>query len=333
MGPAGQRLESTQLLGGQLDDRLEHDSDLATGDSATERTSQARPSRGLRRGLLRLINLLSRCRSGLLHRFERVRDHIRAGGAGRSPNADADCERFSPHLERLARDALANPIGQLERFTLIGDPRTQDGEHVPVQPPEDVVARQLMRDPLADQVQHVVGALSAVDLSEGGVLVDSKRNREHIPAVASGRQPLRVRNGEGSTREARRRVLQPLPGERAPEVEHHLHGRGQILEDTKIKLIPDPRLAVDRAQRADGMAVLEDERNPGVGDHGQITDRQVVGDQRVLAGVLDHEPALARNGVLAERMAERNLARPRPGRQQARRAREEFPVTVDQRHE
>ena len=83
--------------------------------------------------------------------------------------------------------------------------------------------------------------------------------------------------------------MQRLPGGGVSQIDQRLYGGREITEDAQVALGPVTGHGVDDAQRPDRVAVLEHQWHAGVGDRRQIADREVVGDERILAGVLDDQ--------------------------------------------
>ena len=126
-------------------------------------------------------------------------------------------------------------------------------------------------------------------------------------------------------------IVQALLRDRPPKLELRLHRRRKVLENGDLPLAPAPRPFVDRAHRSDRVAVGEHQRNARVGNHVEVAYREVVGDERVLAGIGDDERLLRVDRVLAEGMAQGRLTRLRELAGQAVLALEELPARVDER--
>ena len=75
------------------------------------------------------------------------------------------------------------------------------------------------------------------------------------------------------------------------------------------------------------------QRHPGVGDHPQVVDGQVVAGPLVLPGVGQDQRAAGGRDVLAHRVGQRGLPGGRPGFGQADLAGEHLPVALHQRHQ
>src|SRR6476619_4277013 len=66
---------------------------------------------------------------------------------------------------------------------------------------------------------------------------------------------------------------------------------GEAAQDEQILLAPVARLVIDRAQRAERVAVAVDQRHARVGDDVELLDRQVAERDRALARVGDDQRA------------------------------------------
>ena len=96
---------------------------------------------------------------------------------------------------------------------------------------------------------------------------------------------------------------------------------------------PGARRRVDHAEHPEHLLLGGDEWDPGVGDHAELADRQVLLEPRVLACV-DHDQRLTRrHPVLAKRMTERRLPARSPRLRKPDRAFEKLAMIVDQRNQ
>ncbi len=88
-----------------------------------------------------------------------------------------------------------------------------------------------------------------------------------------------------------------------------LGGRGgcKVPEGRDVRFAPPPRFVVDGVEGAKDVTVGGGERDAGVGDDAQVRDRQVVADQRVIAGVLDDQRLARGDNVLAEGVGQGRL--------------------------
>jgi hypothetical protein len=74
---------------------------------------------------------------------------------------------------------------------------------------------------------------------------------------------------------------------------------GEIGQKLDFATRPFAWLVVQNAERADGL-VRYDERNSQVRDDVQVADRKVVSEERMIAGVVDHDRRSLPRRILAE---------------------------------
>ena len=151
-----------------------------------------------------------------------------------------------------------------------------------------------------------------------------RRFRAYRESTPGRRVPREHGSGSGKTRgtQADRVVARGTFGAIWPlalivlgSVELNLaeHRPTEVGQDLDLLGRPVPRLMIDGAQGAEHVAGGGDERDPGIGDDPQIADGRVVTEQRVFAGVGDHEGATGLDHVLAEGVREGSLPLGRPG--------------------
>ena len=107
-------------------------------------------------------------------------------------------------------------------------------------------------------------------------------------------------------------------------------GVGQVTQHVEVGLCPDTRLVVDRAEAAEDLVVGRRQRDAGVGDHAEIADREVVTDERMLAGVRDDERLTRHHDVLTEGVRQTRLALARPRLWKTTRGGEELSLRLDE---
>ena len=140
------------------------------------------------------------------------------------------------------------------------------------------------------------------------------RREVHLPA-ADARQSLGRVEQLSLELEVRDRLVQPE--DRAAKLQLRDHGSCEDLEGVRLLLGELTPLVVDDAQRAEAIALGRDERSAGVeADVRLADDQRVVGEARILGGVLDDEGRVGEDGVGAEGLIARrfapNRARSRP---------------------
>ncbi len=124
-------------------------------------------------------------------------------------------------------------------------------------------------------------------------------------------------------------ALRPRDG----EVDLRQHRPGEVLEDAHLLAAPEARTRIEDAQRADGEAARDDERDPQVGDGPDLLDGAVTGETGVIARVDEDKRCAAVNGVPAEGVRQRDLALRGERLGQAGVALDEMAALVEQRDE